>query len=166
MLSQQRVHELFHYEPDTGIFTRKTSPWKNAKAGSVANHRHKKYRGYSQIIVDRKVYFTHRVVWLYVHGSMPDGRILKIDHINGDTGDNRLANLRLATGSQNHANSRRARNNTSGFKGVSRFRDKWRANVTKDNRKIFLGLFDAPEAAHAAYCAAAQELHGEFARAA
>jgi hypothetical protein len=101
-----------------------------------------------------------------MNGFMPNGRIQQIDHANGITSDNRLCNLRLATASQNHANSRRARNNTSGYKGVSRFRDKWRANVTKDNRKIFLGLFDAPEAAHAAYCAAATELHGEFARAA
>lgn len=89
------------------------------------------------------------------------------DHINAhDTLDNRRSNLRIATPAQNAHNSRKHSHNTSGYKGVSldKRKGRWYAHIKAGDVRRRLGYFDTPEAAHAAYCAAARELHGEFAR--
>lgn len=89
-----------------------------------------------------------------------------IDHINLDPLDNRRCNLRLATNSQNNMNTRKRRDNTSGFKGVywhSHSR-KWHARITKKGVTKSLGYFNTPEEAHQAYCAAAIKDFGKFAR--
>jgi len=93
---------------------------------------------------------------------------METDHINGDGLDNRRVNLRIATTSQNQMNRGAPATNTSGFKGVAWYeRDKkWRAQITNNGSRWWLGDFDTPEAAHSAYVAASELLHGEFARAA
>ena len=90
-----------------------------------------------------------------------------VDHRNGDGLDNRRSNLRPATHSQNMGNKRRYRNNTSGFKGVTRNTGTgrpWRAVIKADGRRVHLGYFDTAEDAAHAYDRAAIDLHGEFAR--
>jgi hypothetical protein len=72
--------------------------------------------------------------------------------------------LRTATPSQNSANRRRPQNNRSGFKGVFAYRGKWRATISKNGKSVLLGTYPTPQAAHAAYVAAARKLFGEFAR--
>jgi hypothetical protein len=89
-----------------------------------------------------------------------------VDHVNSDTLDNRKCNLRVATRGQNAANQRLSRKNTSGFKGVTPVGNKWQAQIGISGRRIYLGLFNTPELAHAAYCAAAARHFGEFARSA
>lgn len=90
---------------------------------------------------------------------------LYVDHRNGVRHDNQRVNLRLATNAENGRNRPAQKNNKSGYKGVSRNvkAGKWRAQIKCNGVKIYLGLFDSAEAAHAAYCAKARELHGEFA---
>lgn len=80
--------------------------------------------------------------------------------------DCRRTNLRLATKAQCCQNRRRNSRNTSGYKGVSFYKrdQKWQAQIQVNGRKIHLGLFDEPEFAYAAYCRAAEQYHGEFAR--
>lgn len=98
------------------------------------------------------------------------GRMLEdcefVDHIDLDTLNNHRANLRLATAAENGRNRGKNKNNTSGFKGVTLHRpsQKWIAHIRVQRKQAFLGYFDTPEAAHAAYCKAAEELHGEFRR--
>lgn len=91
---------------------------------------------------------------------------MDVDHRNGNGLDNRRANLRVTTHALNCANSRKRTTNTSGFKGVSfdRRRGNWRAYIVKDYKQRGLGRFSTPEAAAAAYDAAAVALFGEFAR--
>lgn len=88
------------------------------------------------------------------------------DHRDGDGLNNRRSNMREATQAQNMRNRRKNANNTSGFKGVSRARDgiKWQARIGIGGREEYLGQFASPEAAHAAYVAASQSLHGDFGR--
>jgi hypothetical protein len=90
-----------------------------------------------------------------------------VDHVNGNPLDNRRSNIRLATPSQNMMNKKLTKANHSGFKGVSRdprhAHSRWVANITIQRKQKYLGTFDTKELAHAAYCAAAAELHGEFA---
>jgi hypothetical protein len=87
----------------------------------------------------------------------------QVDHINGDRLDNRRENLRLATRSQNQANSLNPRN-SSGFRGVSPRNGRWVAQTKHLGRYYSLGTFDNPEDAARAYDKAAVRLHGQFAR--
>jgi hypothetical protein len=161
MLTQERLKELLDYDPETGIFTHRVSRGRRV-AGVVTNCA--TTGGYIKLSICNKRYYAHRVAWIYVHGRWPSEQI---DHINHVTSDNRIANLREATRSQNSANSGPRRNNKSGKKGVFFLRQtgKWRASIRKDKRRIYLGCFDTVEEAHASYAAAARDIHGEFARA-
>jgi hypothetical protein len=89
-----------------------------------------------------------------------------IDHINGDGLDNRRENLRLANSAQNAWNSRIAKNNTSGFKGVTfnKREGRWRAKISHDGKRINIGTYDTAELASAAYEGAARALFGAYAR--
>lgn len=87
-----------------------------------------------------------------------------IDHIDGDTLNNRRANLRIVTHSQNCMNRKVTSANTSGYKGVWNRGNRWYAGIKIQGKRIHLGSFDTAEEAYAAYCEAAQEIHGEFAR--
>ncbi len=86
------------------------------------------------------------------------------DHINGDRLDNRKANLRVCTQSQNRANSKRSTNNKSGYKGVcyDKRLKKYRAYIRKDGIMYNLGLFKTAIEAHRAYVKKADELFGEY----
>ncbi len=114
--------------------------------------------------VDKRYYFLlmHRVI---MGLEREDKRV--VDHIEtGNTLDNRRSNLRIATRSQNNCNSRKRRNNSSGYKGVSFHKQsgKWIALIGMDGKDIFLGSYSTPEEAYAVYCEATKKYHGEFAR--
>lgn len=109
--------------------------------------------------------YMHRVIM----ERMIDRPLLKseqVDHIDLNPLHNWRSNLRMATRSQNGANRRVPKNNTSGFKGVSYHsqRHKWRATIQFNGKYMHLGLFNSPEEAHKKYCEVAKELYGEFAR--
>lgn len=88
----------------------------------------------------------------------------RVDHVSGDGLDNRRANLRAVTHTQNMQNRKMHKNNTSGFKGVTRDGNKWRASI-RANRVLYrLGYFGTPEEAAHAYDEASRRLHGEFGR--
>lgn len=106
---------------------------------------------------NKKAVYMHRVII-----DTPDG--MKTDHINTkDTLNNQRNNLRACTSSQNQANKGLNKNNTSGFKGVSREGKKWRAVIMVDNKYIRLSCHDTPEQAAHAYDGAAKKYFGEFA---
>lgn len=89
-----------------------------------------------------------------------------VDHINGNKLDNRKSNLRIATRSQNNANSKLSSHNNSGYRGVGWMpaRNKWRARIQINGKGIHLGLFETIEEAALAYNAAARKYFGEFAK--
>lgn len=94
----------------------------------------------------------------------PDG--VQIDHIDLDGTNNRRGNLRVASVLDNSYNRRKNSKNTSGYKGVcwNKAIGKWQAQIRANKIRKYLGLFDTPEMAYAAYCNAAMQYHGEFAR--
>lgn len=104
---------------------------------------------------------------LYLHRIVTNApRGLEVDHINGDRLDNRRENLRLVPHRLNQKNIGLNRKNTSGVKGVywERTRNKWHAQISVENRIIFLGRFDTLEEGKAAYAAASKKYHGEYGR--
>jgi len=89
-----------------------------------------------------------------------------VDHINGNSLDNRKENLRLCEHSQNTKNACRRKDNTSGFKGVNKHNqiDKFVCRISVDGKRLYLGCFDTAEQAATQYDLAAIVWHGEFAR--
>ena len=166
-LTAQRLRELLSYDARTGGFTWAVSRGGNAKAGTVAGTVNSGPRcgggGYRNITIDGKRYYAHRLAWLYVNGSWPEH---EIDHRDLDRDNNRFVNLREATRLQNLANRPLYRNSTTGFKGVTVKHRRWRARIKVNGQEIYLGSFESPEQAHAAYAMAAVDIHGEYAKAA
>lgn len=105
---------------------------------------------------DRKTILLHRFLT-----DAPAEMV--VDHINGDTLDNRRANLRVCTQAQNLANQG-PKFGCSGFKGVHRHRGKWKVTISSAKEMHYLGVFQNIEDAARAYDDAAKRLHGEFAR--
>lgn len=166
MLTQARLKELLHYDPETGVWTWLVNrPGRGAKAGDHPTH--KEGSGYIQFSVDGKNYRSNRLAWLYMAGEWPPGLV---DHEDLDRTNDRWSNFRLATSSQNKANGTVYANNLIGIKGVSRvgkMKSKpFRARIQVEGRPKHLGYFETEEGANAAYMVAAEKYFGEFARAA
>ena len=101
-LKAEEIREHYDYDPIHGQLIRRTGK------GRVPGSRGcKRERGYIKISFMNKSYLAHRMIWLWRYGTI-DGEC--IDHINGDTGDNRLHNLRTCTLSDNQHNQHRNRN--------------------------------------------------------
>lgn len=164
-VTQDELRKLFFYDPENGQFIRRVTR-RTARAGTVAGTvwTGRDGRKYRQIFINGRVYLEHRLAWLYIFGKWPRHFI---DHIDTDGLNNRLCNLREATHAENKRNTKAPASNTSGFKGVTwhRQRSKWQAKIKVNGRTKHLGLFETPEAAHAAYSKAAKSHYGQFARA-
>lgn len=157
---QEQLKAAMAYSPETGLFywrARRGSARAGDEAGCINT------AGYRVIRFNGRLELAHRLAWLYVHGEWPP---YEVDHINGDTSDNRIENLRQASHAENSKNLKLSRANTSGLKGVHLHRQsgRWRARIKSDGRSHSLGLFNSKEDAHQAYREAAQSLHGQFAR--
>jgi hypothetical protein len=135
--------------------------WNVRHAGNVAGCIDDK--GYRKISVNGCLVSAHLLIWFYITGEWPEH---EIDHANGNRSDNRWSNIRLATPSQNRWNSRKSTRNTSGFKGVywCEVMNAWSAQICAGGKRTYLGCFKTARMAHAAYCDAANRLHGKFAR--
>lgn len=105
----------------------------------------------------KKNIFIHRLV-----AETPKG--MDTDHINGDTLDNRRANLRWCSATENMRNQKIHSDNTSGFKGVFKSRNRWVARIRINGINKHLGSFKEKEDAARAYDSNAKKYFGEFAR--
>lgn len=158
--SVERIRSVLDYDPSTGVFRWKVN-YSQARRGDIAGSLNQ--YGYRRITIDRLKLLAHHLAWFLVKGHWPSG---DVDHRNLKPDDNWIDNLRLATRSQNMGNTPVHRDNRSGFKGVwlDKRRAKYCAQICVRGVKRSLGSYDTPEAAHAAYCAAAQNSFGDFAR--
>ena len=157
LLSVARLRELLHYNPETGTFTWLVRTSNCIKIGDRAGGHNAD--GYVLVRVDGKQYLAHRLAWLYMTGKWP---VDQIDHRNGVCEDNRFDNLRDVKPAMNSQNMRRPpMHNKSKFLGVCWHKQngKWRAQIHIKGKQIYLGVFDCPKVAHAAYIAAKRQFH-------
>ncbi len=168
MLTQERLKQLFDYNPLSGVFVRKAhccsgpakgpaQRWAGKPAGAICVY------GYCLINVDNVKYRRARLAFLYMTGEWPSTHV---DHINGNPADDRWENLRLATREQNMANTKVRLDNTSGARGVSWNARKglWHVRVTTNGRTTHGGYFADFDKAVIRRDELALKLHGEFAR--
>lgn len=148
-----RLKELLHYDRFTGIWTWLVDRGP-VRAGDIAGTENEE--GYIQIRIDRKLYMAHVLAWFYSFEVWPAG---EVDHEDRIKSHNWLNNLRPANHIQNLGNSPKRKHNTSGFKGVYRDGNKWRAEIAH----IKLGRFNTVEEAGAAYDEASKSRYGRFA---
>ncbi|MEY9198643.1 hypothetical protein ABIA16_003759 [Sinorhizobium fredii] len=158
-ITRERAIELFSYDPDTGLLTWRATKGK-VKAGSFAGAI--QANGYLRVQVDGLFYASHRLIWLMVYGEWPSN---DIDHINGIRDDNRLANLREATRSQNLMNTRVRSDSSTGVKGVRVKRGRYQARIKVNGKEISVGTYDTLGEAADARRSAEEKIHGMFARA-
>lgn len=160
-LTYDPVSGAFHWKNRPDISPTNRSRLKGMIAGGLCKD------GYIKIKINDRLYSAHRLAWLYVTGVFPKG---EIDHKDGDRKNNSWANLREATRDQNQHNRKLQKNNTSGYKGVSRCWDKryktkiWIATIRNNGKQLTLGRYKTPQEAHKAYCYFAEKTRGEFAR--
>lgn len=157
-VTRGRLFELLSYDGLTGQFLYRAgrSGVRNlAKpAGSI------NAKGYRVLHIDGREYRAHRMAWLYVHGVHPTG---EIDHRNGMTDDNRIANLRDVPTRVNAENRSRAQGySKTGLLGVRVTPGgRYQAQIWAQGTQHYLGVFDTQEEAHAAYLTAKRLIHPE-----
>jgi hypothetical protein len=141
-LTQERLRSLLSYNPDTGEFT-----WlvggRRRRLGEIAGCPKVDRSGkvYIRIKIDGKNYYAHRLAWLYSYGAWPENQI---DHLDQDSLNNRLINLRDVTNAENHKNQKIPKHNSSGVMGVyfHNKAQKWMAYIKVNGKLIYLGYFD------------------------
>ena len=145
----------FSYDPKTGV-VRTLSNRRNVHIGDVVGSHDR--QGYLITTLFKKPVKLHRLAWALTYGEWPRGMI---DHINGNTSDNRIENLRVVNNGQNKQNTFPPSTNTSGYLGVSFHKKsgKWAANIKIDGKMKYLGIHETPELASEAYKKAKAEFH-------
>lgn len=170
------LRECFSYNPETGVVLRKERPREHFKSDAAHKTTNKKYAGkvagcvaamksgvtYVKIGLDYSEFLAHRLIHKIVTGEEPSD---EIDHRDGDGFNNRWANIREATHQQNQCNTK-LRIGTKYPRGVYRIHNNYAASIRAHGKRRNLGTYKTPEEAHAAYLAAAAELHQEFSHAA
>lgn len=164
VLTQERLKEVLHYDPETGQFiwlvARAQKP-KGSIAGAIkkgpASSSQRRW-GYVLIGIARKVYFAHRLAWFYVYGRWP---VQQLDHIDGDRTNNRIANLRESTSAQNAQNRYYSGGKSSRFLGVCWAKDtqRWQTMIRINGKPIYLGQYRTEAEAYEVYLAAKAKYH-------
>lgn len=162
-ISADLARSVLDYCPETGEFL-----WRDCDSMKFRPHQVGRPAGYFDsrrrrvIEIRGSMYFGHRLAWLITHGRWPSQHI---DHINRDPSDNRLANLREATPTQNQANRKLSVKNKTGFRGV-RIRCDGAAfcpAIRVGGKTRYLGSYATAADASEAYKREFKRLHGEFA---
>ena len=136
--------DVLQYDQNTGEFIWKKTLSARGPKGSVAGcvKRCSHSANYSQIHIKvfGSSYLAHRLAWFYFYKKWPDG---EIDHINHNSLDNRIENLREVSRFENHKNTKKHKRNTSGVCGVSWYpqTNRWTAQITCDGTSYKLGYF-------------------------
>ena len=138
-LTQELLKVSLAYNPFSGEFVWISKKYsKTVKRGSIAGSVGK--TGYRHIKLYGTKYLEHHLAWFYVYGVWPT----QIDHIDQDRSNNRIANLREVTVAENARNRGIPSNNVTGAQGVRwcNQKNKWKAEIRMDGKKVFQRVFD------------------------
>jgi hypothetical protein len=156
MLTHELLKQYLHYDPLTGVFTRRAPKNKKSrvKEGEIAGTIN---QGRNKIWVHDRRYLASVLAWFYMTGEMPTQQV---DHEDRNTLNDRWANLRAATNKQNQENVSLRKDNTSGYRGVWWRAEvgKWKAMIRHNGHLKALGYFAKKTEAIAARRAAEQQL--------
>ena len=157
--SREEITEWLNYNPETGIFTRKKKNNRKQIIGEEVGSR--RADGYLVTHINKKRYYLHRIAYFLLTGDQPE----MVDHINGNTTDNRAINLRAASCIQNAYNMRKGRRNHSGHKNVywNSSSKKWNVKMNANKKYYWGGSFSSLDSAIVACEKLRIKLHGEFA---
>lgn len=153
--SQEYLKECFTYDPETGLLYWKERPLKhfiNCKFPVReckrwnGRYSHKQAlgsvhpKGYKHGVLQNKTVKAHRVIYKLIHGVDPE----EIDHIDGNSSNNRIENLRSVSHAENMKNQKTPITNSTGHIGISFYKasGKWMASIGDSGESIFLGYFD------------------------
>lgn len=161
------LEECFDVDFDTGTLVWKIRPLHHFASASMHRSWNARYggtiagglmaNGYYNVVANKTRVYCHRVVMALYNKEWPNGNI---DHIDGNRANNSISNLRIATQQQNCKNVAARAGTASGYKGVTKKRDRWQARVAGKS----VGVFATPVEAAIAYDAHAYALWGEFSR--
>lgn len=147
MLEQiELMRERLNYDPETGVLTYSSKAKGNKRAGDkvgcIDGH------GYIKVMFQGRMYYAHRMVWMMINGRAPAG---VIDHINGIKTDNRIANLRESSISQNGANSDLALRGGE-LRGTTKLKSgRFQSQIKREGKAYYLGSYSTREDARTAY---------------
>ena len=162
-LTQQKLKAVTSYDPETGDLTWIVATSNAVKVGDLVGSLDS--LGYRDARVCGVRSRAHRLVWLYVYGEWPSGRI---DHINTDKSDNRIVNLRIASARQNAQNVLKPKSiSTTGLLGVCfDSRDGRYYSLIREHggKRKYLGRFKTAQQAHEEYMKAWREMNPEVQR--
>lgn len=155
-----KCHELF--ECCDGKLIRKINASPNARKGDVAGTLDISGGGigYYRVKIDKKSYLLHRLIYLMTHRELPE----VVDHIDGDTHNNRIENLRASDKKKNRWNCNSNEFSQSGVKGVYRDNKKWKALINVNGKRYYLGMYDTIESAKIVVDMKYVELQGEYSK--
>jgi len=166
------LRECFSYDPNTGVIRWQKRPRSHFPRDDDWFYWNQRYAGAPAFPIDGTGYGRSEVRHEGRRYRLTAGRVAFalanntwhriIDHVNGDTSDNRIVNLRPATDAQNSWNKFKT-TRPDKLRGAFFDRGRWTASVNHGNRKIHLGRFVTEQEAHDAYCAFVRENRGEFA---
>lgn len=155
MLTAKLVRALLKYDRKSGLFYWRRNRG-NVKVGDIAGNVHAA-RGNVDIGINYRLHKAHRLAWLYVTGSWPNG---PIDHVDGNQQNNAWQNLRLSTAKLNSQNLRDAHADCeSGLLGAYRNGRKFCSRIMANGEDHWLGNFETALEAHNAYILAKRALH-------
>ena len=165
MINQAELKDLFDYRADGNLVRRIAVRGPSGQVGRVVGaflgDTSRPGKGYMATKISGKHYCIHKLIWLWHYGEMPD----QLDHINRNSLDNRIENLRVASKSENMMNRKTFKNSASGCRGVSwhKHLEKWAVYVDVNKKRKHLGYFGDLELADLVATEARDLYHGQFA---
>ena len=157
-MNKEILQQFFYYKEGKlyNKITRNSRSQIDQESGNVSSY------GYRLVMLDKKAYRVHRLIFMMHYGYMPK----EIDHIDGNTLNNRIENLRECSSSENKYNTKLRSDNKSGIKGVcwNKRANSWQAYLNSNGKRTYIGYFKDIQKAKNAVKSYRIEQHNEFAR--
>jgi hypothetical protein len=157
-MNKEILQQFFYYKEGKlyNKVTRNSRSKKDQESGNINVY------GYRDVMFNHKTYKVHRLIFMMFYGYMPK----EIDHIDGNSSNNRIENLRECSSSQNKYNTKLRIDNKSGIKGVSwsKTNKKWHAYLNCDGKRLNIGFFKNIQEAKNAVKSYRIKQHDVFAR--